>query len=431
VMSQKPTAGWNANAYITFDYFSATDFKFAGINVSTNKIEMGYRDATGWHVLAQTPALLKAAVSYNLLLSVNGTTATLSVDGTKAFTYTFGARIIDGVAYGLNKGLVGMGSQDAQGVFDNVAVQVLSPQVTYDNTTDLTKGTAQLNQPAAGTWALGGAGYQGTPASGAVAFTPVQMFGGVSRLTATDWLEVTTTVATSATAGLAFDEYAVDDFKFAVLDVAAQRVSLGHLTARGGWVIDTSVAWKLTAGTQYTLMLTLKGTSASLTVNGAFALSYGYNAGVVDGQFGVLSRQAPASFTSLRIRNNDSAFTAATAAAGVGVSVGSVSVAEGNSGYVDVVVPVTLSAAATGTVTVVVTLVAGSATAGIDYQAWAAPVTLTFTAGQTAKTVVVRVYGDGTVEPNEQVFVQLSSPTGAGAGVMTGTVTIVDDDAKP
>jgi hypothetical protein len=262
-----------------------------------------------------------------------------------------------------------------------------------------------------------------------VALTPVLMFGGVSRLTATDWLEVTTTVATSATAGLAFDEYAIDDFKFAVLDVAGQRVSLGHVTARGGWVIDTSVAWKLTAGTAYTLTLTLKGTSASLTVNGAFALSYGYNAGVVDGQFGLLSRQAPASFTSLRIRNNNAAFTAA--AAGVGVSVGSVSVVEGNSSYRDVAVPVTLSAASTGTVTVVVNLVAAGATAGSDYQAWTAPVTVTFAAGETAKTVLVRIYGDTTVEPNEQVLVQLSSVTGASAGVMTGTVTIVDDDAKP
>ena len=30
-----------------------TDFKFAGIDVSTNKIVMGYRDASGWHVVAQ------------------------------------------------------------------------------------------------------------------------------------------------------------------------------------------------------------------------------------------------------------------------------------------------------------------------------------------------------------------------------------------
>ena len=35
------TAGWNANAYIIFDYFSPTDFKYAGIDISTNKLVMG------------------------------------------------------------------------------------------------------------------------------------------------------------------------------------------------------------------------------------------------------------------------------------------------------------------------------------------------------------------------------------------------------
>ncbi len=33
----KPTAGWKANAYIIFDYFSPTDFKFAGIDVGAQQ----------------------------------------------------------------------------------------------------------------------------------------------------------------------------------------------------------------------------------------------------------------------------------------------------------------------------------------------------------------------------------------------------------
>src|SRR6185436_12839087 len=32
----KPTAGWKSNAYVIFDYQSPTDFKFAGVNISTN-----------------------------------------------------------------------------------------------------------------------------------------------------------------------------------------------------------------------------------------------------------------------------------------------------------------------------------------------------------------------------------------------------------
>jgi hypothetical protein len=39
---------------------------------------------------------------------------------------------MDGVRVGLNKGMVGMGSNNARGSFDNVRVQILPPQVTYD-----------------------------------------------------------------------------------------------------------------------------------------------------------------------------------------------------------------------------------------------------------------------------------------------------------
>ena len=63
VKSRKPTAGWNANAYIIFDYFSPTDFKFTGIDISTKKLVMGYRNASGWNVLAQTPKQMNGDTS--------------------------------------------------------------------------------------------------------------------------------------------------------------------------------------------------------------------------------------------------------------------------------------------------------------------------------------------------------------------------------
>ena len=40
-MAQKPTGGWKANAYVIFDYWSPTDFKFAGIDISINKMVIG------------------------------------------------------------------------------------------------------------------------------------------------------------------------------------------------------------------------------------------------------------------------------------------------------------------------------------------------------------------------------------------------------
>jgi hypothetical protein len=55
IATDKPKAGWKANAYIIFDYQSPEDFKFAGINISNDQIEMGYRDASGWHMVEKTP----------------------------------------------------------------------------------------------------------------------------------------------------------------------------------------------------------------------------------------------------------------------------------------------------------------------------------------------------------------------------------------
>lgn len=52
---EKPTAGIKSNAYIIFDYQSETDYKFAGINVSSNKLEIGHRTEDGWIVDVQTP----------------------------------------------------------------------------------------------------------------------------------------------------------------------------------------------------------------------------------------------------------------------------------------------------------------------------------------------------------------------------------------
>ena len=108
IMGVKPTGGWNANSYIIFDYQSDTNFKFAGLDVSTNKMVMGHRDASGWVVDAQGSVKggVKSDTWYNLLLSVNGLTATLVLDNQTLFTFTYAPTVIDGWSYGLNWGLV-------------------------------------------------------------------------------------------------------------------------------------------------------------------------------------------------------------------------------------------------------------------------------------------------------------------------------------
>ena len=310
----KPTGGWKANAYIIFDYFSPTDFKFAGIDVATNKLVMGQRTTAGWMVIRQTPYSAKPGTYLDMLVAVNGTTVTVSVAGKAALTYTYAARVIDGVAYGLNKGMVGMGSDNSRGQFDNVRVRVLPPQVTLDTTIDLTKNPGAVAPRPAGTWTSGTGGLTGSAPAGqpALAVVPVPnaATGAASggRVASTSWLELTARLTTAGLAGIAFDVYAPDNLKLAVLDVPGQRVLLGHISPRGGFVVDASVPWVLSSTTAYTLVVTLKGASASIMVNGSFAVSTGYNAGVVDGFAGLFVRGSTATFSSVRLRTDDPAF---------------------------------------------------------------------------------------------------------------------------
>jgi alpha-tubulin suppressor-like RCC1 family protein len=107
------------------------------------------------------------------------------------------------------------------------------------------------------------------------------------------------------------------------------------------------------------------------------------------------------------------------------------SVYEGNQGSRVAQVPVTLSEPASAPVTVQYTIVSGSASAGVDFNnRGGVPRTLTFNPGQVAKTVPVTVYADTVVEPNENLTVTLSNPTGGYMlNVSSGTATILNDDA--
>lgn len=71
----------------------------------------------------------------------------------------------------------------------------------------------------------------------------------------------------------------------------------------------------------------------------------------------------------------------------------------------------------------------GSAGASSDYGAGSGRVE--FAAGQTSKTIVVNVNGDGAAEPDEDFFVELSNPAAATLADDRGRGTIQNDDTAP
>jgi hypothetical protein len=308
LVATKPTAGWNANSFLIFDYQSQTDFKFAGIDVSLNKLVMGHRDASGWQVDAQgiVQGGLKSDTSYNVLLAVNGVNATLVVNNKMVFSHTYQPRIVDGYSYGLNWGMVGVGSNNSRGSFDNVVVQVLPPQITYDQTVNFNDGNVSMfTAYPSGAWSVANGLYSATPGT-ATATSILDI--GPDNLQVSSVLQLTTKVTPNGRAGFAFDRYADGSFKFVALDTTAGQVLIGHYTAKGGWATDAAVARTLAAGTTHTLDVSLKGSTVSVTVDGQVVLGHAFNAATVDGRFGLLVRGGSASFDDVRVRTNDPAF---------------------------------------------------------------------------------------------------------------------------
>jgi Ca2+-binding RTX toxin-like protein len=311
----KPTAGWKANAYIVFDYYSPTDFKFAGIDAALNKMVMGHRNAQGWIVDGQASVAgsVKSDTVYNLLLAVNGTVATLSVNNTALFSYAFSPRVVNGYSYNLNMGMVGVGSNNSRGVFDNITVQRVAPQAAFSNTEDFSDGKADLFTGAqSGVWAVAAGRYSGTP-QGDRAQVIMDLSGvlglpaGSFHVNASAQLTLQTTINTAKMAGLIFDYYGPEDFKFAAVQADTDQVIIGHHT-KSGWFFDKVVSKTIDAGVDYTLAVSLKGTTVSVTVNGQAVAGYAYNASVVDGFSGLVTRGGPATFDNVMVKTDDPAF---------------------------------------------------------------------------------------------------------------------------
>ena len=433
ISTVKPTSGWKSNSFVIFDYWSPTDFKFAGIDISTSKLVIGHRDAGGWRYDAQgsVPGGLKADTFYPVLVAVNGLFVTVSI-GTKAFSYTFAPRLVEGDQVALNKGMLGFGSDNSRGEMDNVALQVIPPTVRLDTTNyfeDPVSATPEFTGYRTGSWTAAGGRYAGSTNS----VDAIAISTAVYKPTGFDpgaYLEVETVVRSGSRGGVVFDAYATNDFKFVALDIAADKVLVGHVDPRRGWVVDASYARTLLAGTDYVVNLVLKGTVVTVTVGGSVLGSYAYNGAVVDGQVGLLSTGGASSFDRLRVRTDDEFFPISPP--GPEVSTTDVSVAEGNpSGTATT--PRVVTFTRTGPLTAAATFTWRTfdltATAGSDYVA--AGGTATFAAGASTATVTVQVMRDTVFENNEVFGVQILTVAGYTIARDAAIVTITNDDAQP
>ncbi|HEY3484041.1 MAG TPA: hypothetical protein VGK49_01600, partial [Ilumatobacteraceae bacterium] len=368
----KPTSGWKGNAFVIFDYWGPNDFKFAGLDDASNKLVIGYRDASGWHqsTWGSIPGGgVKYETWYDMLVAVNGLNVTVVVNGTTSLTWNFTPRMIDGVAYGLNKGLTGFGSDNSRGQFDSIQLRVLPPTLTLDRQETFADGVADWLAPEVGTATITGvdttARYDvAAPVAGDLAV----VLADLGKPIAYDaFLQIDAIVkAGSGRLGLVFDYYSANDFKYLVVDVFADLIVVGHRTA-AGWFVDFSTTRSLADTADHTVDVSLKGASASITVDGQAIVAVGYNAALTDGRFGALTtgNNSRGTFDNIRVRTNDRGFNEYQPVGSL-ISVGDRTVTETN-GTTTVQVTISLDTPAAEAVSVQWSTSPGTALPGSDF----------------------------------------------------------------
>jgi hypothetical protein len=208
--------------------------------------------------------------------------------------------------------MIGVGSDNARGSYDNIRVQILPPQVTLEETEDFDDGVADLfTGDRSGTWVVNAGHYDATP-NGNLGVNMLDL--GPDNLNFNSYLELSAAVNTADQAGFIFDRYGDESFKYVSIDADNQQLVIGHYTQKSGWVVDEAVSTTIDPTKDYTLGLTLKGTTVSATLNdagnGGFQAIAGhvFNAATVDGNFGLMALVGSTSFDDVIIKTDDPAF---------------------------------------------------------------------------------------------------------------------------
>ena len=262
IFIDKATAGFLSNGYVVLDYQSSTNFKFAGLDNSRDKVQIGRRTASGWVVLAEVNLKVLDNRTYEVKVSVSGTDVSVFVDGVLMLTYRFDTTLADpadplsGYADPLTDGYLGVGGKSSTGAAASFLVQVPTPEITL-TVTDQFDGSSNLS-PGSGRWSVTGGRLD------VLAIAPVPAVS-LTRFsvapTARVFLE--TVVRTSAIAGLAFDATGNLRYKFVAIDATRGDIVVGHYTA-AGWVVEQrfAVVGGVDPAIDHTLKVVLDGNVA-------------------------------------------------------------------------------------------------------------------------------------------------------------------------
>ena len=145
VRATAAAGAYDANAAVVFDYKDANNFKFARLSVDDGEWQIGHRTAGGWIVdEAESDPEIQAGLNYDLKLVVEGSQATLYVEGVETVDHDF--------AENLHDGSPGLGTDNSASSFGTVAVEPVAGSdleyiELYNPTTEPIDLAAWLDNP--------------------------------------------------------------------------------------------------------------------------------------------------------------------------------------------------------------------------------------------------------------------------------------------
>ncbi len=109
----------DAIAGFVFDYSSPQDFKFVVLDAQTGELVIGHRTLKGWFIDTQMCADVEADTSYELGISLLGTSVSVTLNGTAVIGHVFNSL--------LNDGQLGLLSLGGESLFDDFAISGNDP----------------------------------------------------------------------------------------------------------------------------------------------------------------------------------------------------------------------------------------------------------------------------------------------------------------
>ena len=288
-------AGNRKNAVEIFDFEGPNDFKYAGGFFGANQWRIGHYDGVGWNTLASLSETIDTNTPYALELHIEGSVATLWVDGVEKVNVDFSGQA-------LNDGQVGLATHNAVTVFDDFS---LHEHAALPYNEDFNDGKAEFLGSEMGTWSITTGRYHGQSIPGGHAISLLDLGPDGSGLPGNFRVKATLRPTDGGSgffknAIMIFHRKGAVDFKYAGAFVGAGAWRIGHYDGTK-MITDDFGAETINLDTDYVAELRINGTVATLSVGGVQKASFDYGASLSNGQVGLGTRNAVAEFDDLTV----------------------------------------------------------------------------------------------------------------------------------